>query len=67
MTGVYVGEGSFLSTTSPAVRLTSAGKSTTTITISSSRVSYGSSAPIKVTVTGPDGCGHRPGRRAAQR
>jgi hypothetical protein len=55
VTGVYTGEGGFLSTTSPVVRLTSTGKSTTTITISSCRVSYGSSAPIKVTVTGPKG------------
>ncbi len=55
VTGVYVGEGGFLPATSPAVRLTSTGKSTTKITISSSRVSYGSSAPVKVTVTGPKG------------
>ena len=55
VTGIYVGEGSFLSTTSPAVRLTSTGRSTTRITISSSPVRYGSSPSITVTVTGPKG------------
>ena len=55
VTGVYQGEGGFNSARSPALRLTSRGASTTTVTLTSTRVAYGSSFPVTVTVKGPLG------------